>query len=268
VLARLGVMANAANSRFGVITGGSSGIGFELAKIFVREGYDVLIIGDRDVEHASSELGVSGFTADLTTPEGVSAVVKQIEASGRVPDALVLNAGVGVGGPFLDTDVDSEISMINLNCVAVVRLAKALVPGMVERGAGRVLITSSIAGTMPAPFEAVYGATKAFDLSFAEALREELRDSGVTVTALQPGPTDTQFFERADMEDTKVGQQKKDDPAEVAKRGFDAMMAGKDKVYAGSFKTRMQGVSTELLPETMKAKQHAKMAKPGSGNKR
>jgi short-subunit dehydrogenase len=113
----------------------------------------------------------------------------------------------------------------------------------------------------------VYGATKAFDLGFAEALREELRETGVTVTALQPGPTDTEFFERAGMQDTKIGTDDKDDPAQVAKQGFDAMMKGDDKVYAGSLKSRLQGLSGEVLPETVKAKQHAKLAQPGSGRK-
>jgi short-subunit dehydrogenase len=157
--------------------------------------------------------------------------------------------------------------MIELNCVAVVVLAKQLLPAMVARGKGRVLITSSVAAVMPATYSAVYGATKAFDLSFSEAIREELRDSGVTVTALQPGPTETDFFERAGLEDTKVGQKDKDDPALVARQGFEAMMRGDDKVYAGSLKSKFQGLAGEILPEPMKAKQHAKMAEPGSGRK-
>lgn len=157
--------------------------------------------------------------------------------------------------------------MISVNCIAVVHLAKQLLPAMVERGQGRVLITSSIAATMPAPFEAVYGATKAFDLSFSEALRNELKDTGVTVTAVQPGPTETNFFHRAGLDDTKVGQSEKDDPAQVAQQAYDAMMAGKDKVYAGSLKTRMQGVMTEVMPEAAKAQQHRKMVEPGSGTK-
>ncbi|HEY3801446.1 MAG TPA: SDR family NAD(P)-dependent oxidoreductase [Kofleriaceae bacterium] len=256
------------NRPFSIITGGSSGIGRELAKIFIQEGYDVLIAADRDVDEACAQLGVDGVTANLATPEGVKALVERIEQIGRVPDAIVLNAGVGVGGPFLETSLDSEIEMIELNCTAVVRLAKLLLPAMSSRGSGRVLITSSIAATMPAPFEAVYGATKAFDLSLAEGLREELRETGVTVTALQPGPTDTAFFERAGLQDTKVGSGDKDDPAKVARQGFDAMMAGKDKVYAGSLKTRAEGIASELLPETVKAKQHAKQAKPGSGQPR
>ncbi len=157
--------------------------------------------------------------------------------------------------------------MIELNCTAVVRIAKLAVQEMLPRRAGKILITSSIAATMPAPYEAVYGATKAFDLQFAEGLRGELKDKGITVTALQPGPTDTNFFHRADMDDTKVGAGKKDDPADVARMGYEALMKGKDKVYAGSLKTRMQGVATELLPEETKAKQHAKMSEPGSAKK-
>jgi uncharacterized protein len=134
---------------------------------------------------------------------------------------------------------------------------------MVALGRGRVLITSSIAATTPAPYLAVYGATKAFDLSFAEALREELKDTGVTVTALQPGATDTDFFERADMENTRVGQGKKDDPAEVAKQGFEAMMKGKDSVIASSMKSKLEGLANEVLPETTKARIQAAMNKPG-----
>ena len=259
---------------FAVITGGSSGIGLELAKQFLEHDFDVLIAGDRHVEEARSVLAafddanVYGLEVDLSRQDGVDELVKEVLALARPIEALVLNAGVGVGGEFMKTNLDDEIHMIDLNCTAVVRLAKALVPQMVARGKGRVLITSSIAGTMPAPYEAVYGATKAFDLSFAEGLRDELRDTGVTVTALQPGPTDTEFFERAKLEDTKVGAADKDDPALVAKQGFEALMRGDDKVYAGSLGTRLKGLASEILPETTKAKAHRKQAAPGSANKK
>ena len=136
---------------------------------------------------------------------------------------------------------------------------------MINRGEGRVLITASVASTSPAPFLAVYGATKAFDLMFAEALRFELKDTGVTVTALQPGATETEFFATADMEDTKVAEGKKDDPADVAKKGFEAMMAGKDKVIAASLKSKLEGIAGELLSEERKAAMQAKQTKPGSG---
>jgi short-subunit dehydrogenase len=145
-----------------------------------------------------------------------------------------------------------------------VLLAKHIVPGMVQRGKGRVLITASVAATNPAPYLAVYGATKGFDLQFAEGLRYELEDTGVTVTALQPGATDTEFFDRADMTDTKVAQGKKDDPADVAKKGFEAMMAGKDKIIAASLKSKVEGLVGEVLPETTKAAMQAKQTRPGS----
>ncbi len=266
-------MGTISNRAFAVVTGGSSGIGFELAKQLIEHDFDVLIAGDRDVEDARSALAraganVYGLDVDLATPEGTDELVREVLALARPIEALVLNAGVGVGGEFLKTHLEDELEMIELNCTAVVRLAKALVPQMVARGKGHVLITSSIAGTMPAPYEAVYGATKAFDLSFAEGLRDELRDSGVTVTALQPGPTETQFFERAELEDTKVGAGKKDDPALVAKQGFEAMMRGDDKVDAGSLGTRLKGLASEVLPETAKARAHRKQAEPGSGHKK
>ncbi|HEY0251490.1 MAG TPA: SDR family NAD(P)-dependent oxidoreductase, partial [Kofleriaceae bacterium] len=173
-------------------------------------------------------------------------------------------AGVGVGGAFIDTKLDAELNMIALNCMHTIHLAKLVVPAMASRGQGRVLITGSVVSTAPSPFKAVYGATKAFVMSFGEALRYELKDTGVTVTVLQPNATDTNFFPRADLMDTKVGQAKKDDPAVVAKQGFDAMMAGKDAVLGGSFKSRMQGFMNELLPETTKAKVMGDASKPGS----
>jgi short-subunit dehydrogenase len=266
-------MGTVSTRQFTVITGGTNGIGLELAKIFLKNNSDVLVVGDMNVDEARAELTAAGggdVTAlhiDLAEKGGVEKLYDAVRAADRAVDALALNAGVGVGGPFLETDIDAEVKMIKLNCISVVKLAKLLVPDMVARGQGKVLITSSIAATMPAPFEAVYGATKAFDLSFSEGLRDELRDTGVSVTAVQPGPTDTNFFHRAGLDDTKVGAGKKDDPAQVAQQAYDALMAGKDKVYAGSLKTRMQGMSTEILPETVKAAQHRKMAEPGSGIK-
>ncbi|HLL20844.1 MAG TPA: SDR family NAD(P)-dependent oxidoreductase, partial [Kofleriaceae bacterium] len=202
--------------------------------------------------------------ADLATLEGIDKLAREIDAVGRPVDALLLNAGVGVGGAFIDNSLEDELRMINLNCTSVVMLAKHVIPKMVARGQGKVLITASIASTNPAPYLAVYGATKAFDLQFAEGIRYELKDTGVTVTALQPGATDTEFFDRADMNDTKLAERKKDDPADVAKAGFDAMMKGKDKVIAASFMSKMEGVMGEVLPETTKAALQARQTKPGT----
>jgi short-subunit dehydrogenase len=265
-------MGTANERKLAVITGASSGIGLELARACAAHGYDVVICAEgAGIAAVATELGGAHgvlaipVRADLRTRAGVETLARETLAMGRPIDALVLNAGVGVGGAFLDTDLDEELDMIALNCNHTIHLAKRLLPPMVARGEGRVLITASVVSTAPAPFQAVYGATKAFVMSFAEALRVELADTGVTITALQPGATETNFFVRADMMDTKVGQAEKDDPADVARRGFDAMIAGKDSVLGGDFRARMEGLVNELLPETVKARQVAAQTRPGSG---
>jgi short-subunit dehydrogenase len=266
-------MGTVTNRKFAVITGASSGIGLELARQCIEHDFDILIAAeDEGIHEAARHLGAAGAAveavqSDLSTFEGCEKLVAAVNNSNRHLDALLLNAGVGVGGSFVQTDLEDELKMIALNANAVVHLAKRLVPRMVNRGEGRILITASVASTSPAPFLAVYGATKAFDLSFAEALRFELKDTGVTVTALQPGATDTEFFERAEMENTKVAQGKKDDPADVAKKGFEAMMAGKDKVIAASLKSKLEGLAGEILPEPTKAKMQGGQTRPGSGEK-
>jgi short-subunit dehydrogenase len=256
---------------FAVVTGASSGIGFELAKQFAQHGHDLLIAAEDDIiETAADELaGVGGDVAwarvDLATHAGVEQLVADIRATGRPPDAIALNAGVGVGGDFArDTELDAELRLIALNVTSTVHLAKRTVPAMVARGEGRVLFTSSIAATMPAPFEAVYGASKAFVLSFSDALRNELKDSGVTVTALMPGPTETNFFHRAGMDDTRVGASEKADPAQVAEQAYDALMNGDAHVIAGPLKTKLQGLANELMPESAKAAAHRRLSEPGS----
>jgi short-subunit dehydrogenase len=266
-------MGTVTNRKFAVITGASSGIGLELARQCIEHDFDILIAAeDEGIHEAARHLGAAGAAveavqSDLSTFEGCEKLVAAVNNSNRHLDALLLNAGVGVGGSFVQTDLEDELKMIALNANAVVHLAKRLVPRMVNRGEGRILITASVASTSPAPFLAVYGATKAFDLSFAEALRFELKDTGVTVTALQPGATDTEFFERAEMENTKVAQGKKDDPTDVAKKGFEAMMAGKDKVIAASLKSKLEGLAGEILPEPTKAKMQGGQTRPGSGEK-
>jgi short-subunit dehydrogenase len=253
---------------FAVVTGASSGIGFELARQFAEHGFDVLICAEDDgIVTAAGRLqapgvAVTAVQADLATSTGVQALIGAIGADGRPVDALAVNAGLGNGGPFLDIPIADELRLINTNIVSGVQLAKALLPGMVAHGQGRVLFTASVASTMPGPFYATYAASKAFVLSFAQALRYELKDSGVTVTALMPGPTDTEFFDRADMQDTPAGQGSKDDPAEVAADGFRALMAGKDHVVAGSVKNKAQVIGASLLPDTAKAAVHAKLTAP------
>ena len=257
-----------------VVTGASSGIGFELAKQFATNGFDLIVAAeDADIATAARELSALGtevddVQVDLARPEGVEVLYERIAAAGRPVDAIALNAGIGAGGGFAtDTDLEQELRLIDLNVRSTVHLSKYVVRDMVGRGEGRILFTSSIASTMPGSFQAVYNASKSFVQSFALALRNELEDTGVTVTSLMPGPTDTEFFERADMLDTKVGADEKDNPADVARDGFEALMAGKERVVSASLKTKLQGRGSRFMPDSAKAEMHRKMAEPGSAKK-
>lgn len=255
---------------FALVTGASSGIGLELAKELARNGFDLLLTAeDGRLEPAARQVEKHGvdvetFTTDLSRDEGVDELYRRKEME-RPLDAVALNAGVGAGGAFLDNSLEEEMRLIRLNVVSTVHLAKHVLRDMVSRGQGRVLITSSISAETPGPYAAVYNASKAFEHSFGEALHNELEDTGVTVTVLMPGATDTDFFRRAGMEDTKVAQSDKDDPADVARAGVEGMMDGDDMVIPGSFMTKLQHWVSGIAPETMKAEQHAKVARPGSG---
>ena len=187
-----------------------------------------------------------------------------MERLGPPLDVACLNAGVGTGGLFAETDLEAELNEVNLNCTGVVHLAKYVVRHMLPRNRGHILFTASIAGEMVAPRQAVYAATKAFDLSLAHSIRYELRDTGVSVTALQPGPTNTDFFHRAGMENTQVGSEGKyeSEPDDVAKQGLDALFDGKDHVYAASMKVKTEGMLANAIPGSVKGAMHEKMAKP------
>src|SRR4051812_45862007 len=255
-----------------LVTGASSGIGYELASQFATNGFDLVVAAEDDgIQTAGSELQALGaqtqvVQVDLATPEGVQRLYDSL--GGRPPDAAALNAGIGAGGAFAtDTDLDRELEIVDLNVRSTVHLPKYLVRDMVARGEGRLLFTSSIASTMPGSFQAVYNASKSFVQSFALALREELKDTNVTVTSLMPGPTDTEFFERADMLDTKVGtSDSQDDPEDVARDGFEALMAGKERVVSHSLSTKVQGRASRFLPDKAKAVMHRRMAEPGSAD--
>jgi uncharacterized protein len=256
------------------VTGASSGIGRELAKQFAAHDFDLVVNAeDAALDDAAAELRALGadvvaVQADLATPTGVEEFHARIRSTGRPLDAIALNAGVGAGGAFAtDTALEDELRVIDLNVRSTVHLAKLVVRDMVARGEGGILFTSSIASTMPGAFQAVYNASKSFVQSFALALRNELKDSGVTVTSLMPGPTETEFFERADMLDTKVGAGDKDDPADVARDGFEALMAGEERVVSASLSTKLQGRGSRFVPDKAKAEMHRRMAEPGSAKK-
>ena len=253
-----------------VVTGASSGIGLELAKILSTEGYDLIVCSagarlDGTMGALEGHGGkVTEVQADLATREGVDKLWAACEAAGAPVEIACINAGVGVGGLFVETSLDEELNLVALNCGHTVHLAKHVARQMAGRGAGKILFTASIAGEMVAPREAVYAASKAFVLSFSHSLRYELKDTGVTVTALQPGPTDTDFFHRAGMDDTDVGTKgkKESEPDTVARQGYDALMAGKDHVYAASLTTKLEGAMANLVPGVLKGKMHDDMAKP------
>ena len=262
-------MSSIAARPFAVVTGGSNGIGFQLAKEFVENGYDVLIASESQ-EHladAARQLQRAGarvetHAADLSREDGVDNLYRAV--AGRPVDVLCVNAGVGLGGPFVETDLRRELKMIDLNVRGAVQLTKLAVKDMVARDSGRILFTSSIAATMPDPFEAVYGATKVFLRWFGEALRNELKDTNVGVTVLMPGVTETDFFERADMLDTRAGaSEKKDDPAAVAKAAFAALRANADKVTPTA-KNKVMGAIADMLPDKVAAQIHRGLSKPGS----
>jgi short-subunit dehydrogenase len=257
--------------KLAVVTGASTGIGLELAREAARHGFDLLIAANEDgLETAADELRREGgqvetVNADLSTTEGVDALYDKI--GDRPVAALLANAGRGLGKAFLDQEWDDVRYVIDTNVTGTVYLLQKVGRDMRDRGNGKILITGSIAGFMPGSYQAVYNGTKAFLDSFSYALREELRDTRVTVTCLMPGPTETEFFRRADMMDTSVGtDDSKADPADVAKDGFKAMMDGEGGIVSG-MKNKMTVAAAHVMPAEQLAKQHTKMAEPGSANK-
>jgi short-subunit dehydrogenase len=255
---------------FAIVTGASTGIGFELAKCCAKEGYDLLIAADEpEIEKAAASLRagdteVEALQVDLATTDGVDKLYAA--AKGRQVAALLANAGRGLGHGFLDQDFAKARRVIDTNITGTVYLIQKVGNDMRRRNSGKILITGSIAGFTPGSFHAVYNGTKAFLNSFSFALREELKDTEVTVTCLMPGATETEFFRRADMMDTQVGTSEKDDPAEVANNGFDAMMKGEGDVVSG-FKNKVQSAAANMMPAGVLARQHRRKAEPGSAKK-
>ena len=257
--------------KFAIITGASTGIGFELATLAAQDGYDILVVADealindaaRDFERFGTQ--VQAVEADLSTIEGVDTLLAA--ANGRRIDVLCANAGRGLGHGFLDQKVADWRHVVDTNITGTAYLLQRVLPDMVARNDGKVLVVGSVAGYIPGAFQAVYNGTKAFIDSFTEALRNELKDAdGVTISTLMPGPVDTEFFARGDLLDTQVGSDPNKRSAEdVAKDGWKALMSGKPSVFSG-WTTKIQGVLANVVPGSVLAEQHRKMAEPGSAN--
>ncbi|MGN6270141.1 MAG: SDR family NAD(P)-dependent oxidoreductase [Sphingomonas sp.] len=255
-------------NRLAIVTGASTGIGREIAKLAAKDGYDLLLVADEPgIDAAAGELRQSGVSveaveADLATFEGNDKLLDA--AQGRPIDVLVANAGRGLGHAFIDQDPADWRRVIDTNVTGTTYLLQKVARAMVRQGSGRILITGSIAGLMPGSFQAVYNATKAYLDSFSYALREELKDAGVSVTVLMPGPTETEFFRRAGMLDTPVGEQEKADPAKVAADGWEAMKDGSAHIVSG-FSNKLQAALSHITPDSVLAKMHTKMAEPNQG---
>ncbi|MEP9360053.1 SDR family NAD(P)-dependent oxidoreductase [Sphingomonas sp. KR3-1] len=252
-------------AKFGIITGASSGIGAQLAKLASADGYELLLVADTPfVDPAAGIAGAETLEVDLSTIEGVDRLLGAIGE--RHIDLLCANAGHGLGGAFLDQDIAEWRHVIDTNVTGTAYLLQKVLKQMVTQGEGKVLVTGSIAGWMPGSFSAVYNGSKAFVDNFTAAIRNELKDhKGITLTTLEPGPVETNFFHRAGMDDTKVGQGEKADPADVAKDGWDALNAGKDTIISG-WMNKLQVAAAGVLPQSVPAQMHRGMAEPGSGD--
>lgn len=253
-----------------LITGATSGIGYELAKLFAKDHHNLILVArdqselDRvQQELSAQDISVITLAKDLFIKEQVFDVYYDIQKKGLNVDVLVNNAGQGVYGLFEDNNIERELNIINLNVSALVILTKCFLQDMVKRNSGKILNLASIASKSPGPWQAVYHGTKAFVLSFTEAIREELRSTEITVTALLPGVTDTDFFNKAGMQESKAIQDPDSmaDPADVAKDGYEALMAGKDKIVSG-LKNKLQTTIGNLIPDSVQAHQVAEQQKP------
>lgn len=242
-----------------LVTGASSGIGLAFAEILAGMGFDLVIAADeQEIHHVAQDIEtatgrrVTGLHVDLSGAPGVEHL-HELASGLDVPVTLaVLNAGMGVHGRFDEVDLDTQLQLIDLNVRSTVHLATLVTRDMVLQGEGRLLFVSSIAAKGPGPGHAAYAASKAFVHSFAEATRQELLGTGVSVTSLLPGPTDTAFFERAGMQDTVVARGPKDSAHDVARLGVEAMMAGKDQVVVGARNT-LQAAAATVLPDRVAA---------------
>ena len=254
-----------------LVTGGSAGIGLEIARLLAKDGNDLIITGlNSGVVNAADELRTFGVDvvpvqSDLSTEAGNAVVLDALAATGRPLDIAVFNAGIAIGGAFIDIPLERHLQVIALNVISPVRLAHAVIPGMIANGGGKILLVSSLSATTPTPYEGVYGPSKAFLSSFGHGIREELKDTGVHVTILRPGATATAFHATAGMGNTAFGDNSwKNDPDLVARQGYEAMLRGETSVIGGDEATQEAGRQHQSLSEEEKARRHAEMARPRS----
>jgi len=258
------------NSPYALITGATSGIGYELAKIFAQDGYNIIAVArtEEDLQRVAEEFRSYGsevitISKDLFGERAATELYEEVKSKNIEVEVLVNDAGQGVYGLFVDTDLEDQMKIIHLNIVSLTRLTYHFLQDMKRRNSGKILQLASVVSELPAPFQAVYGGTKAYVLNFTEALINELKDTGITVTALQPGATDTDFFNKAGAQESKIVEDKSKlaDPAKVARDGYDALMSGDDKVVSG-FKNKTQIAMANVVPDTMLAKQMEKQSEP------
>jgi uncharacterized protein len=262
-------------NRYALITGASSGIGYELAKIFAQEGYHIVAVSrsQQNLENVAEELRQLGvqvevIAKDLFGETAATELYHEVKNRGIEVEVLVNDAGQGVYGIFTETDLEAQTSIIHLNVVSLTRLTYHFLKDMKARNSGKILQLASVVSELPAPYQAVYGGTKAYVLNFTEALISELKDTNITITALQPGATDTDFFNKAGAQDSKIAADKSKlaDPAKVARDGYEALMKGDDKVVSG-LKNKAQIAVANVVPDTMLADQMKKQSEPVSKGK-
>jgi short-subunit dehydrogenase len=258
------------NQKFALITGGTNGIGYELAKLFAKDHYNLVIVArnqeelERTARELQDEHGIRVHTIakDLIEREAPFQVYEEVKADGIQIDILVNNAGQGEYGEFIHTDIQRELDIIQLNIAAYVVLTKYFLKEMVERKEGKILNVGSIAGEIPGPWQAVYHGTKAFVGSWTEGIRNEVKETGITVTVLLPGATDTDFFAKANMERSKIYEPDSlADPVKVAKDGYQALMSGDDKIVSGLKNKAMVGMG-RVMPDSMAAETMRKQQEP------
>lgn len=258
------------NGKNVLITGGTSGIGLELAKLFAQDGYNLVVVARDEAELASTaeiikkehQVDVITISKDLFEPDAAFQLYDEVKEKGLTIDVLVNDAGQGQYGLFVDTDINRELEIIQLNICSLVVLTKLYLKEMVARGEGKILNVSSIAGKVPGPWQSVYHGTKAFVQSFTMAIRSEVKDKGVVVTALLPGATDTDFFNKADMTESKAVQEGQlAEAAGVAKDGYEALMNNESMVISG-FMNKVNVAMGNLLPDQAVADQMKSKQEP------